>query len=228
MRNPKVFLFDEPLSNLDAALRVQMRVEIARLHHDLNATMIYVTHDQVEAMTLADRIVVMNLGVLEQVGSPLELYHNPRNLFVAGFIGSPKMNFISCTAHTVSDQGVTVSLPGDASITVPVVPDGVSPGTPLTLGIRPEHAVLGERGGDAVLSGTALVVERLGGMTDIHIGGVGDGMMVLQAIGEPDVDVDDALSISLPAERCHLFDGDGKALTKLNPWQPRAARKAAA
>ena len=228
VRNPKVFLFDEPLSNLDAALRVQMRVEIARLHHDLNATMIYVTHDQVEAMTLADRIVVMNLGVLEQVGSPLELYHNPRNLFVAGFIGSPKMNFISCTAQAVGDQGVTVGLPGDAAITVPVVSDGVSPGTSLTLGIRPEHALLGERGGDAVLSGTALVVERLGGMTDIHIGGVGDGMMVLQAIGEPDVDVDDALSISLPAVRCHLFDSDGKALTKLNPWQPRAARKAAA
>jgi len=120
VRNPKVFLFDEPLSNLDAALRVQMRVELAKLHRDLKATIIYVTHDQVEAMTMADRIVVVNQGRVEQVGSPLELYHRPRNRFVAGFIGSPTMNFIDVKAMAVSDQGVAVQLPGGTTMTIPV------------------------------------------------------------------------------------------------------------
>src|SRR5215211_9022371 len=112
VRDPKVFLFDEPLSNLDAALRVQTRIEIAKLHNDMRATMIYVTHDQVEAMTLADRIVVLNAGRIEQVGSPLELYHRPSNLFVAGFIGSPQMNFIECKVAGVGPDEVLVSLPG--------------------------------------------------------------------------------------------------------------------
>ena len=106
VREPKVFLFDEPLSNLDAALRVQMRIEIAKLHTDMGATMVYVTHDQVEAMTLADKIVVLNAGRVEQVGSPLELYHNPRNLFVAGFIGSPQMNFIEAEVVAADASGV--------------------------------------------------------------------------------------------------------------------------
>ena len=111
MRKPKVFLFDEPLSNLDAALRVQMRIELASLHDNLQATMIYVTHDQVEAMTLADKIVVLQSGIVEQVGSPLELYHHPRNLFVAGFIGSPKMNFLTASGEgeTVKTAGASVS-----------------------------------------------------------------------------------------------------------------------
>ena len=120
VRKPKVFLFDEPLSNLDAALRVQMRIEIAKLHEDLDATMIYVTHDQVEAMTLADKIVVLNAGVVEQVGTPLELYHHPSNLFVAGFIGSPKMNFMKTTVTQASGTTATVTLPGGATIAVPV------------------------------------------------------------------------------------------------------------
>ena len=117
VRKPKVFLFDEPLSNLDAALRVQMRIELARLHDELAATMIYVTHDQVEAMTMADKIVVLQGGIVEQAGTPLELYHHPRNLFVAGFIGSPKMNFLPATVNAVDEAGTTVQLPGggDAS-----------------------------------------------------------------------------------------------------------------
>src|SRR3546814_3142807 len=110
VRKPKVFLFDEPLSNLDAALRVQMRIEIAKLHNDLNATMVYVTHDQVEAMTLADKIVVLSAGRVEQVGSPLELYHHPRNLFVAGFIGSPKMNFLETRVIGVRSEEHTSEL----------------------------------------------------------------------------------------------------------------------
>src|SRR5690242_19030682 len=112
VREPKAFLFDEPLSNLDAALRVQMRLEIAQLHESLTTTMIYVTHDQVEAMTLADKIVVLNSGSIEQVGSPLELYHHPVNLFVAGFIGSPKMNFFATEVRATGPEGVAVALPG--------------------------------------------------------------------------------------------------------------------
>ena len=125
-----MFLFDEPLSNLDAALRVQMRIELARLHDELKATMIYVTHDQVEAMTMADKIVVLQAGVIEQAGSPLELYHHPRNLFVAGFIGSPKMNFLPAKVTAVDGAGATVQLPGGSSITVPVQPGGSRPATP--------------------------------------------------------------------------------------------------
>src|SRR5664280_1539690 len=139
VRNPKVFLFDEPLSNLDAALRVQMRVELAKLHRDLKATMIYVTHDQVEAMTMADRIVVLNAGLVEQVGSPLELYNRPRNRFVAGFIGSPTMNFVEVKATATSAQGVTVQLSGGATLIVPVANANVSVGDTLTLGVRPDH-----------------------------------------------------------------------------------------
>ena len=121
VRKPKVFLFDEPLSNLDAALRVQMRIELARLHDELKATMIYVTHDQVEAMTMADKIVVLQAGVVEQAGSPLELYHHPRNLFVAGFIGSPKMNFLPATVTAVDAGGATVAAARRRRrITVPV------------------------------------------------------------------------------------------------------------
>lgn len=120
VRNPKVFLFDEPLSNLDAALRVQMRIEVASLHDTLKSTMIYVTHDQVEAMTLADKIVVLQGGVIEQVGSPLDLYHHPHNLFVAGFIGSPRMNFLTVTVTDVNSSVTTVRLPGGETVSIPV------------------------------------------------------------------------------------------------------------
>jgi len=137
VREPKIFLFDEPLSNLDAALRVQMRIELARLHDRLNATMIYVTHDQVEAMTLADKIVVLRDGRVEQMGSPLELYHHPVNRFVAGFIGSPTMNFIDVKVSAAGSDGVTVALSNGDTITVPVKADGVEPGATLVLGVRP-------------------------------------------------------------------------------------------
>src|SRR4051812_30241865 len=128
VRNPKVFLFDEPLSNLDAALRVSMRLELMRLHEQLKATMIYVTHDQIEAMTMADKIVVLNAGSIEQVGSPLDLYNRPANIFVAGFIGSPKMNLIKVKATAAASDGVGVSLPGGKSLTVPVAAGGIKPG----------------------------------------------------------------------------------------------------
>ncbi|HEY9663481.1 MAG TPA: sn-glycerol-3-phosphate ABC transporter ATP-binding protein UgpC, partial [Allocoleopsis sp.] len=167
VRNPRVFLFDEPLSNLDAALRVQMRIELASLHDSLQSTMIYVTHDQVEAMTLADKIVVLQGGVIEQVGSPLELYHHPRNLFVAGFIGSPKMNFFPVRVTAVNDSGTTVTLPGDETIRVPVIPGNLSIGESATLGIRPEHLRIDAA--NATMHGEVLVVERLGGETFLYV-----------------------------------------------------------
>src|SRR5271165_1988499 len=140
VREPDVFLFDEPLSNLDAALRVSTRVEIARLHRLLGATMVYVTHDQIEAMTLADRIVVMNQGRIEQVGQPLDLYYEPANLFVAGFIGSPAMNFFAATVERVEGGMATVKGPSIAPLTLPAAT--LARGDELTIGVRPEHLAL--------------------------------------------------------------------------------------
>ena len=147
VRDPKAFLFDEPLSNLDAELRVQMRVELVALHERLGATMIYVTHDQVEAMTMADRIAVLNRGQVEQIGTPLELYRRPRNLFVAGFIGSPRMNLIPTEVRQTGPAGITVTLPGGGEVVVPVSAEGVAVGQTLTLGLRPEHLGIGEAPG---------------------------------------------------------------------------------
>ncbi|MBY5587134.1 ATP-binding cassette domain-containing protein, partial [Rhizobium leguminosarum] len=149
VREPKIFLFDEPLSNLDAALRADMRIELAKLHRQLKATMIYVTHDQVEAMTMADRIVVLDSGDISQTGAPLELYHKPANQFVAGFIGNPKMNFLPVTCKGVSASGVEVDYQGQTAV-LPVTPRDGMAGKALTLGIRPEHIQLG--GGDIVFT----------------------------------------------------------------------------
>jgi multiple sugar transport system ATP-binding protein len=214
VRNPKVFLFDEPLSNLDAALRVQMRIEIARLHNDLNATMIYVTHDQVEAMTLADKIVVLSAGRIEQVGSPLELYHHPDNLFVAGFIGSPKMNFIETTVTAADGATATVNLPGGGSVTVPVQQGRAKSGDKVTLGIRPEHmsVALGGATGPA-FPGQVFVVERLGGETFLYLK-TDAGMMTVQTEGDSRVKTNDQVSITFAAETCHLFDAQGQALQR--------------
>ncbi|MDX1654852.1 MAG: sn-glycerol-3-phosphate ABC transporter ATP-binding protein UgpC, partial [Candidatus Competibacteraceae bacterium] len=161
VRNPQVFLFDEPLSNLDAALRVQTRIEIYKLHHDMKATMVYVTHDQVEAMTLADKIVVLNAGNVAQVGAPLELYHHPDNLFVAGFIGSPKMNFIDGTVDQIGDSQVSVKLKSGAKLNTRVKADGVKPGDAVKVGIRPEHMTVNGSGGGSV-QGEVMLVEHLG------------------------------------------------------------------
>ncbi len=167
VRHPEVFLFDEPLSNLDAELRVQMRVEISRLHDELDATMIYVTHDQVEAMTMADKIVVLRDGRVEQVGAPLALYDDPDNLFVAGFIGSPRMNFFEAQVEQASNGGCTVSLAGHDNVHLGVTLRGAPPprGTPLKLGIRPEH--FGTEGAAAIPL-LVDVVENLGGASFIY------------------------------------------------------------
>ena len=162
VRHPEVFLFDEPLSNLDAELRVQMRLEIAKLHKELGATMIYVTHDQVEAMTLADKIVVLSAGIIEQTGSPLDLYDDPDNAFVAGFIGSPRMNFLPATVTGSSGETLTVKLDDFGGIEVPMTITGKHPaaGTKLQLGIRPEHF---DAAGSVKVSMLIDVIEHLGG-----------------------------------------------------------------
>lgn len=212
VRNPKVFLFDEPLSNLDAALRVQMRLELASLHDTLQATMIYVTHDQVEAMTLADKIVVLNGGFVEQVGTPLELYHHPRNLFVAGFIGSPKMNFLPVRVAAVNDSGTTVQLPGEASVTIPVRPGSLSVGDRATLGIRPEHLKLDAN--HPTLAGEVMVVEQLGGETFLYVRiGSGD-TLVVQTDGDNPSRMHDRAFVQVNGDFCHLFDQNGMSIPK--------------
>jgi multiple sugar transport system ATP-binding protein len=211
VRKPKVFLFDEPLSNLDAALRVNMRIELARLHEELAATMIYVTHDQVEAMTMADKIVVLQGGIVEQAGTPLELYHHPRNLFVAGFIGSPKMNFMPVTVNTGDQAGATVQLPGGGTVTVPVQPGRLRPGDAVTFGVRPEHLRPSDTG---ELVGEVTVVERLGGETFLYTQLASGEMMVVQADGEIPTRVHERISVKLNPSTCHLFDGSGLAVER--------------
>jgi multiple sugar transport system ATP-binding protein len=213
VRNPKVFLFDEPLSNLDAALRVQMRLELSSLHDSLQSTMIYVTHDQVEAMTLADKIVVLQGGFVEQVGSPLELYHHPRNLFVAGFIGSPKMNFLSVTVSGVNDSGTTVQLPGEASVTIPVRSGSLSVGDRATLGIRPEHLRLDPN--NPTLMGEVLVVERLGGETFLYVRIAGGDTLVAQTDGDNPSRTHDRAFIQVNGDLCHLFDQNGESVPRI-------------
>jgi multiple sugar transport system ATP-binding protein len=213
VRNPKVFLFDEPLSNLDAALRVQMRIELSGLHDSLQSTMIYVTHDQVEAMTLADKIVVLQGGLVEQVGSPLELYHHPRNLFVAGFIGSPRMNFLPVTVTAVNDSGTTVKLPEGGTVTVPVRPGYLAIGSTGTLGIRPEHLEIGSS--NAALVGEVMVVERLGGETYLYVKIAGGETIVVQTEGNNTSRVHDRVPLQIDGELCHLFDAQGEAIAKM-------------
>jgi multiple sugar transport system ATP-binding protein len=184
VRNPKAFLFDEPLSNLDAALRVQMRVEVMQMHQDLGATMIYVTHDQVEAMTMADRIVVLNKGVIEQVGSPLELYNAPDSLFVAGFIGSPKMNFVTgAVAAKVKAH---------------------------TLGVRPEHIDIAT--GKGAWTGKILLAEHLGSDSFLHVDAGDIGRLVARAPGEFDGKPGDRISLKPDPDRIHRFTETGKAI----------------
>jgi multiple sugar transport system ATP-binding protein len=213
VRDPRVFLFDEPLSNLDAALRVQMRIEIAKLHHALDATMIYVTHDQVEAMTLADKIVVLNAGVVEQFGSPLELYHHPQNLFVAGFIGSPKMNLLEGEIRSVSGNAITIGLPGGEQVIAPVAADGAAAGQKVTLGLRPEHLIDGG-GGDAELRGRAIAVERLGGETYAYLDRGGAEPLVIKAGGDARISVDEIVPVGVQAQTCYLFDQEGQAFQR--------------
>ena len=214
VRDPTAFLFDEPLSNLDAALRVQMRLEIARLHQALGATTVYVTHDQIEAMTLANRIVVLRDGVAEQVGSPLALYHHPVNRFVAGFIGSPTMNFLPATLGAADDNGVSAWV-GDTEVPVAVDASGHEEGEAVTLGIRPEHLLTSGDSGLPTLSGEVQVFERLGGITYIYLR-LSDGeVLTVEAPGDIAVKVGDRRSVGIDGINCHLFAPDGQTLPAL-------------
>ncbi|RWG53845.1 MAG: ABC transporter ATP-binding protein [Mesorhizobium sp.] len=186
VRQPSAFLFDEPLSNLDAALRGTMRLEISELHHQLKTTMIYVTHDQVEAMTMADKIVVLNAGNIEQVGSPMELYKTPKNLFVAGFIGSPKMNLI---------EGAPADKYGAK-----------------TIGIRPEHINISTTAGD--WKATVGVAEHLGSDTFLHVQTDGIGTINVRADGEVAVKHGDTVYLTPDKAKLHRFGADGKALAR--------------
>jgi multiple sugar transport system ATP-binding protein len=183
VRRPKLFLFDEPLSNLDAALRVATRIEIARLHRQLGATMIYVTHDQVEAMTLADRIVVLRAGKVEQVGAPMELYNDPANTFVAGFIGSPQMNFLKAGALGMRSD---------------------------TMGVRPEHIAISREAGQ--IEGTVSHVEKLGGETLVYVNTAAQGLLTVRLFGEHDYPVDQAAFLTPDQGRAFHFNADGQRM----------------
>ncbi len=197
VRDPKVFLFDEPLSYLDAKLRAQMRTEIKALHQSLNTTAIYVTHDQIEAMTMANRIVVMNEGIVQQVGPPLDLYDRPTNLFVAGFIGSPTMNFMSGVV-TLKD-GSRVRL-GDGSL-IAIAAQGVKEGQAVTLGMRPEHLAMSENG----IAGVILVVEPLGMCTQVAVK-VRDELITLMVMDRAPIAPGDQVKLSIAARDVHVFD----------------------
>jgi lactose/L-arabinose transport system ATP-binding protein len=214
VREPKLFLFDEPLSNLDAELRTQMRVEIARLHRALGTTMVYVTHDQVEAMTLADRIIVLRAGRVEQVGTPLDLYEKPSNTFVAGFIGSPKMNFIKTTAVDFDTQMITISHPAfvGGRIRLPAhrAPHAGAGGT-LTLGLRPEHLVLGPAAPDR-LQVTGDFAERLGATSQIYAQTGNGEMLIIQVPGSHSIARGEPLTVSFDPAHAYLFDETGEAV----------------
>ena len=180
VRTPKLFLFDEPLSNLDAALRVATRIEIARLHRELGATMVYVTHDQIEAMTLADRIVVLRAGKVEQIGAPMELYNDPANTFVAGFIGSPQMNFLKAGALGMRSD---------------------------TMGVRPEHLTISREQGQ--MAGTVSHVEKLGGETLVYVNVADQGLLTVRLFGEHSFMVDETVHVTPDASRAFHFDAAG-------------------
>ena len=198
VKEPKVFLFDEPLSNLDAKLRVQMRVELEALHRDLKATMVYVTHDQVEAMTMADKIVVLNAGRIEQVGAPMELYNRPATESVAGFIGAPAMNFL------------TVEMAGGQAV-VEGVALGPAPEGTVKLGIRPEHVGL-RPAGEGQLAATVSICETLGGDAYLYVRLGGGQTLVVRAEGDTTLDHGAVVGLDLPAPRQHHFGADGRTL----------------
>ena len=209
-RKPKVFLFDEPLSNLDAALRVQMRVELAKLHNQLDATMIYVTHDQTEAMTMADKIVVLDKGKISQSGGPMDLYHNPKNLFVGGFIGSPKMNFLKTNIVKKSVQSISLDLLGQKSLLLKKTGTNLKIGDEITLGIRPEHLKVSKAVKNA-WTGKVFVVEKLGSGTYLYLEKEGDPLVV-ETDGDSKIKVGDTINIAFDPDKCHIFKSSNKVI----------------
>jgi multiple sugar transport system ATP-binding protein len=212
VRKPKIFLFDEPLSNLDAALRVNMRLELSRLHQDLKATMLYVTHDQVEAMTLADKVVILNNGIIEQVGSPLELYEKPKNMFVAGFMGMPKMSFLEVTVFSSGDEGLTLEFVNGVKITLARTDLKLNKGERLTLGIRPEHISLCDTQ-DSDFNVTLDISEQLGSESFAYLKTDAGEALTVRVDGEQKLPAfQSRLGLVINPEKCHLFNAQSLAI----------------
>jgi len=214
VREPQVFLFDEPLSNLDAALRVEMRFEIAALQKQLGATMVYVTHDQVEAMTLADRILVMRDGRVEQSGAPLDIYRRPVNRFVAGFLGTPGMNFIDGRIVDRGENGLGIALGDGGWIDLPLAAETRLAGEVIQVGVRPEDLMVekerddGKHGG-VRLSAEVLLVERLGAETHLHLSVAGGRRIIARVGGETSLRQGETVRVSASVDVLHLFDVSG-------------------
>jgi ABC-type sugar transport system ATPase subunit len=209
VRQPRVFLFDEPLSNLDAALRVQMRTELAKLHRKLGATMIYVTHDQTEAMTMADRIVVLRAGIIEQVGTPIELYEQPENSFVAGFLGSPKMNLVKGKVASLEAGKAAVTIGTSGSLSGFCKPGTLAPGDDVTIGIRPEH--LRPVPGDGDLVGVVEVVENLGNLSLVYVALASGETVVCETRGKGPAP-GESVGLRAAAGAVHVFDSHGTSV----------------
>jgi multiple sugar transport system ATP-binding protein len=214
VRDPKIFLFDEPLSNLDAELRVSMRAEILRLHERLGNTMIYVTHDQVEAMTMADTIVVLRGGRIEQCGAPLDLYNSPRNRFVAGFIGSPRMNLLSARVVRMQNHGVELRVDGVPEIEAAIAGAGLTPDEPVHVGIRPEHVEL--KSGPSSWPARVVFAEVLGSSSYLHCVLPGGQEVVVHESGQTRAARGDMLALTLPRGALHVFS-DAQAGAALPP-----------
>jgi ABC-type sugar transport system ATPase subunit len=211
VRKPEVFLFDEPLSNLDAKLRVQMRLELAKLHADLGTTMIYVTHDQTEAMTLADMIVVLDKGRISQVGSPLGLYNAPANKFVASFIGSPGMNFFDVRISGLNSGSASVELPGGKTAHVRVAGSGPT-GDSTELGVRPEHlAVVAPQNPSAAFDGAVAIVEHLGNATLLYVD-TAAGQLIVEGEGNLAIKSGERVGLAISESHAHLFGPEGATL----------------
>ncbi len=209
VRNPKIFLFDEPLSNLDAALRGDMRVELSQLHRDLAATMIYVTHDQIEAMTMAHRIVVLNAGRVEQFGTPMELYHHPATRFVATFIGQPNMNLVPATVLGTDANGLAVELDGGLRLTLPVDTGRAKAGDRVEVGIRPENTALGDG-----LSMKVRVLERLGGVSITYCVMPSGARFCASLHGDAAIAEGQTIGLAVNPADCHVFDANGQVMRR--------------
>jgi ABC-type sugar transport system ATPase subunit len=217
VKEPKAFLFDEPLSNLDAELRVKMRGELVALHQRLKSTMVYVTHDQVEAMTMADQIVVLRDGVVEQTGRPIELYARPRNQFVAGFLGAPQMNFLPATVVSGAADGPVVALAGaNANINLPARDRGLEQGASATIGIRPEHLTFDSAG---PLSATVDAVEVLGAESIVHAKLSSGAPVTVSLRGIFGAKAGDVVRLAFDTHFAHLFGADGLTVEPVRPWR---------
>ncbi|PQA75855.1 ABC transporter ATP-binding protein [Rhodoferax sp. TS-BS-61-7] len=228
VREPRLFLFDEPLSNLDAALRAKTRIELARLHRDLDATMVYVTHDQVEAMTLGDKIVVLNEGHVQQAGTPLTLYQQPANRFVATFIGSPTINLLPARVIEVSDAGARLQLGNGSKVLATVDASQLQVGETVEVGLRPEHcevlpAGVAPGGDDTALDAEITLVEHLGESNLLYLK-MDDGQeLIVRGDGNAEVRLGDSVIVRAAPSALYLFKADGTACTRLNPGNMRSA-----